>query len=93
MELPAVTAARARHRAAPGQGLQQRGQIGLPQPRPLLVQLDGEDQFPRLIGRLANIEKGFLLNQIIQQRPKESRGAGELGEWLVTGDWLLISDT
>src|ERR1035438_3315873 len=76
-----------RDRVAPRQRLQECGQIGLPQTRSLLVQLDGEGQFPWQIRRLANIDKGFLPDQVIEQGAQESSRSGELGLLLDDGGW------
>jgi hypothetical protein len=77
--LPAVGGTGDGGGVAAGQRFEDGGQIGLPQARALLGQPDGQGQLARLVRRLAHLDEGFLLEQIVEQGPEESGGAGERG--------------
>ena len=75
-ERPAVMTPWRGVRANIGQGFQDPGQIGLPQGGPLVVELDGENDFGRLIGGLADFEAGLVRQQVVEQGPQPKGGIG-----------------
>src|SRR5579859_2721443 len=58
------------------QRFQDRGETGLPQGGAPVVELDGQNQFTRRIGGLADLRIRLVGDQVVQQRPQKGGGIG-----------------